>query len=303
MELRYLESFLAVADERHFGRAAARLHLSQPSLSQHLQRLERSMGVRLVDRGPHRVVLTAAGVAFEGEARRLLGQLRAAVDAAREADAGHHGCVRVGFNYPAGRRVLPRTLQRLAASYPGIKPVLAERRSGPQLAAVAAGELDVALVFGTPSNPGVASRLAFRTSLMALVADHHPLATRSAVSFAELGEHRCVLFQRVLSPASHDALVLGAQHAGVELDVADEVDDSIGTAMVVATGAVVGFASRERATEAAGLGLKAVALVDPEPVLDVSVAWSATAAAPATRPFLECVDAAGPFDESPIARC
>lgn len=299
MELRYLESFLAVAEERHFGRAAARLHLSQPSLSQHLQRLERSMGVRLVDRGPHRVELTAAGVVFQDEARRLLGRLQAAIDAAKEADAGHHGSVRVGFNYPAGRRVLPPTLRRLAQCYPRIRPVLAERRSGPQLSAVEAGELDVALIFGIPPDPSFASRLAFRTSLMALVADHHPLACRGEVSFAELCVHPCVLFRRELSPAPYDALMLSAQRAGVELDVADEVDDSIGTAMVVATGAVVGFASAERAREAAGMGLKAIALVDPEPTLDVSVVWSATAATPSARRFLECVEAVGPFHRRP----
>ncbi|MGP4016912.1 LysR family transcriptional regulator [Saccharopolyspora sp. 5N708] len=304
MELRYLESFLAVADERHFGRAAARLHLSQPSLSQHVQRLERAVGVRLVDRGPHRVQLTAAGAVFQQDARRLLGQLREAINAAKEADAGHHGTVRVGFNYPAGRRVLPATLSRLADSYPGLRPVLVEKRSGPQLAGVAAGELDVALVFGAPTDAAYASRLVFSTPLMALVATQHPLAARREVSFAELCEHRCLLFKRELSPACYDALVMAARHAGAELDVADEVDDSIGTAMVVATGSAVGFASAERATEAAGMGLKPIVLVEPEPIVDVCIVWSAGGAAPSTQRFLDCVAAAGPFTEpAAVGRC
>lgn len=295
MELRYLESFLAIADTLHFGRAAESLHISQPSLSQHLQRLESAVGARLVDRGPHRVALTGAGEVFRDEARRLLGELRAAAELAREVGNGHAGTVRVGFNYPAGRRVLPPTLDRLARVHPRLRPVLVEKRSGPQLGDLAAGKLDVALVFGAPGGSYFASRVLFRTSLMAVVAPGHPLAGREAVSFAELAEHPCILFDRELSPASYDALVESAHHAGAGLNVADEVDDSMATAMVVAAGAVVGFASASRAVAASGMGLRAVALVDPVPALDVCVVWPARDATPAARSFLACLEAAGPF--------
>lgn len=289
MELRYLESFLALAEELHFGRAAAKLHISQPSLSQHLQRLERSVGVRLVDRGPHHVTLTDAGQVFRGQARRLLGELREAVDMTREVGAGQVGTVRVGFNYPAGRRVLPPTLNLLARTHPRLRPVLVEKRSGPQLADLVAGDLDVALVFGTPTDPYYASRTVFRTSLMALVGSGHPLHGQREVPFAELAEHPCILFDRELSPASHDALTEAARRGGTELTVVDEVDDSMATAMVVATGTVVGFASAIRAEDTAGMGLWPIALVDPEPVLDVSVVWPARDATPVAHSFLSCL--------------
>ncbi len=289
MELRHVESFLAIADELHFGRAAARLHISQPSLSQHLQRLERSVGVRLVDRGPHQVRLTGAGEVFRSQARRLLDDLRDAVELTREVAAGHAGTVRVGFNYPAGRRVLPPTLNQLARTHPRLRPVLVEKRSGPQLTDLAAGELDVALVFGTPTEPYYASRTAFRTSLMALVGGSHPLSGRTEITFAELAGHPCILFDRDLSTAAYDALTEAARRGGTPLTVAGEVDDSMATAMVVATGTVVGFASALRAAEAAGMGLHAIALLDPEPVLDVSVVWPALAPTPAARSFLSCL--------------
>lgn len=295
MELRYLESFLAIAEELHFGRAAESLYISQPSLSQHLQRLESAVGVRLVDRGPHRVALTDAGEVFRDEARRLLGQLRDAVEMAREVGNGHTGTVRVGFNYPAGRRVLPPTLDRLARVHPRLRPVLVEKRSGPQLSDLASGKLDVALVFGPPGGSCFTSRVMFRTPLMALVAPGHSLAGREAVSFAELAEHPCILFNRELSPASYDALVQSALQGGARLNIADEVDDSMATAMVVATGAVVGFASAPRAVEASGMGLTAVALVDPVPALDVCVVWPARNATPTARSFLACLEAAVPF--------
>ena len=289
MELRHLESFLVLAEELHFGRAAARLHISQPSLSQHLQRLERAVGVRLVDRGPHHVTLTEAGEAFRGRARRLLGELADAVTVARHIDAGQAGTVRVGFNYPAGRRVLPPTLNLLARKHPRVRTVLAEQRSGPQLAGLAGGELDVALVFGTPTDPYYASRTAFRTSLVAVVGAAHPLHGRVSLSFTELADHPCILFDRDLSPASHDALTGAAGRAGTELAVVDEVDDSTATGMVVAAGSVVGFASATRAADSAGLGLWPIRLVDPEPVLDVSVVWPAHDAAPVAHSFLSCL--------------
>lgn len=295
MELRYLESFLAIADELHFGRAAEALHISQPSLSQHLQRLERSVGVRLVDRGSHHVTLTDAGEVFRVEAQRLLDQVETAVAMAREAGAGHAGTVRIGFNYPAGRRLLPPTLDRMARAYPRLRPVLVEKRSGPQLSDLAAGRLDVAMVFGAPADPCFASRVMFRTSLMGLVASSHPLSGRRSVSFAELAEHRCILFNRELSPASYDALVRAARQNGASLNVADEVDDSTATGLVIAAGSVVGFASAIRAVEASSMGLSAIALVEPEPILDVCVVWPAQEPAPAARAFLACLEAAGPF--------
>ncbi|MES9539566.1 LysR substrate-binding domain-containing protein [Actinomadura sp. NPDC000600] len=295
MELRHLESFLAIADELHFGRAAAALHISQPSLSQHLQRLERSMGVRLVDRGSHHVTLTEAGEVFRAEARRLLDQLRDAVEMTRKVGSGYAGTVRVGFNYPAGRRVLPLTLDRLAQAYPRLRPELVEKRSGPQLADLVAGRLDVALLFGVPEGPYFASRALFRTPLMALVAPGHPLFGRRSMPFRELAEHRSILFSRELSPASHDALSQAAKQSGIRLNVTDEVNDSMATAMVIATGTVVGFASATRAVETSAMGLSAVALVEPEPTLDVCAVWPARDSSPGARVFLACLEAAAPF--------
>ena len=118
---------------------------------------ERAVGVRLVNRGPHKVTLTGAGAVFQVEARRLLDELRDAVDMAREVGTGQAGTVRVGFNYPAGRRVLPPTLSGMARTHPRLRAIMFEQRSGPHLAHLAAGELDVALVFGEPAEPRFAS--------------------------------------------------------------------------------------------------------------------------------------------------
>lgn len=299
VELRYLWSFLAVAEELHFGRAAAARHMSQPALSQHVQRLERAVGARLVRRDSHVVELTEAGRVFRVEARRLLHQVDQALVMTREAGAGHSGTVRVGFNYPAGSRVLPATLARLGAEHPRLRTTLVEKRSGPQLEALDAGELDVGFVFGPPPDRRYDYRSVLRTPLMAVVGRGHPLAGRSAVSFAELSEHACILFDRALSPASFDVLMLAAHSSGHRLDVVEAVNDSTATAVVVATGAVVGFASAVRARDAESGGLCALSLVDPEPTLNVCVVWPTAHTTPTVTAFLDCLAAVGPFTTEP----
>ncbi|MBW0117350.1 LysR family transcriptional regulator, partial [Pseudonocardia abyssalis] len=153
MEFRHLVSFLAISEELHFGRAAARLHLTQPSLSQQLKRLERTLGVQLVARSSHDVRLTPAGRAFEPEARAIVAQMAKATNSVRELAAGRTGTVNVGYNFPAGQHILPATLARMHADLPDVSVALAERRTGPQLAALAEGAIDVALVYGRPVHP------------------------------------------------------------------------------------------------------------------------------------------------------
>lgn len=290
MDFRHLESFLVLAEELHFGRAAARLHLGQSSLSQQLQRLERRVGVELVERSSHHVRLTDAGQAFRVEARHILDRTSRAVSVAREVAAGRVGTLEVGFNCPAGVRALPRTLARLAAEHPGVTARLTERRSGPQLRAVEAGELDVALAYST-SDPGSAlcSRQLLRVPVVAVVSEDHELADRATVTFADLARQRCVLFRRELSPALHDAVLGGGQRAGTALTVVEEVDDTAATGIVLASRPLVGFASAVRATDALARGLRAVPLVDPVPTVELRAVWRADAG-PLVAAFLRCLD-------------
>ena len=225
MEFRHLESFLAIADELHFGRAAARLHLTQPSLSQQLQRLERSLGVELVARTSHEVRLTSAGRAFRKQAQVIVSQMEKAAHSAREAAAGRVGTVNVGYNFPAGQHVLPAVLGKMNTQYPDVTVALWEKRTGPQLAALADGELDVALVYGR----SVASRFRYRrllqVPLVAVVGQGHKWAGRPGVPFAELAHHPCILFDREQCPAMYDAIMGGAERSGIALNVAHVLDD------------------------------------------------------------------------------
>lgn len=308
MELRHVTAFLAIAEELHFGRAAARLHLAQPSLSQQLQRLERDLGVRLVDRTSHEVGLTPAGVAFEAEARTLTAQADRAAAAAREAAAGRSGRIDIGYNFLAGQDILPPVLTAMQSRFPHVATTLTEGRTGPQLAALSAGRIDVALVYGTPATSELQHRVLLRVPLVAVVGQEHRWAHRRQVPFGELAQEQCILFDREQCPAMYDAIFSSARRSGIALRVAQEVDDPVATSIAVCARPVVGFASAPRGRHISRVVGRAnpvpVPLHDPVPTIELSVVWRSGPTPPLVAAFLECVDAVGPFTEgiSPAAR-
>lgn len=289
VELRHLISFLAIADELHFGRAAAGLHLAQPSLSQHLRKLERSVGVELVARNSHEVQLTPAGVAFRDLARDIVAKADEAGRVARAAAAGKTGTLRIGYNFPAGARILPSALATLDARHPGVDVEMFEMRTGPQLAALADGKLDVAMVYGKPSATTMASRRLLRLPLVAVVGERHHWAGRRRVPFGDLAGESCVLFHRAQSAAMYDTILSAAQRSGIQLTIADEVDDPGATAILAAIKPVVGFASAARGTSGSAR-TTSVALYDPVPVLDLYAVW-AVGENPLVDAFVGCLPA------------
>lgn len=299
LELRYLTSFLAIAEELHFGRAATRLHLAQPSLSLQLQRLERQVGVELVNRTSREVKLTVAGRAFEIEAKRLLEQADHAVGVAREAAAGRSGSIAIGFNFDAGQRVLTPTLRRFNVGFPQVTTTLWEARSGPLLTALGNGKIDIVLSFAGPVMEPFRSHRLLTVPLALVLGQQHRWADRRQVPFRDLAHQRVLMFHRECSPAMHDTIFAAADRCGVSLTVSDHVDDTGATAIIVATRPVVAFASSARARVPAS-GLVAVQLTDPQPMVGVYAVWR-----PDPRPvvamFLRSLEDAGPFLESASA--
>ncbi|MEV0068515.1 LysR substrate-binding domain-containing protein [Amycolatopsis sp. NPDC050768] len=303
MEYRHVLAFLALADELHFGRAALKLHLTQPSLSQQLQRLERTLSVELVARTTHAVHLTRAGQAFEAEARELVRLVEQAGRSVREAAAGRSGTIRVGYNFPAAQHVLPSVMEKMQADHPEVAVVLEEKRTGPQLQALERGALDVALVYGRPATAKFRYRRLMRLSLVAVVRQRHKWAGRPGVPFAELAGQPCVLFERDLCPAMYDAIVRAADEAGIGLDVVHEIDHPATTEILVTARSLVGFASISRAmlagAVAGGARTVAVPLYDPVPAVDLYVVWRDDQDDRLRDSFLECLDAVGPFSSPP----
>jgi DNA-binding transcriptional LysR family regulator len=294
LEFRHVASFLVLAEELHFGRAAARLHMAQPSLSQQLQRLERQVGVQLVARTSHRVWLTPAGEAFQREARRLLNQVDLAVEAARQAGTGVRGRVRIGFNYPAGQQILTPTLAILRERHPEVTTSLVARHTLGQLAALRDDQIDVAFVYGTLQERGLRQRPILTLPVVGLCANRHPLASAGPVRWPQLAGYRCILPSRSTSPAMYDAVVAAARLNGVDLSTADTFDDGDAAAVMVASDDVVIFASRTRAESVASAGVTAVPLIDPVPQVTVHAVWRDEHRNPAVPIFLDALREAEP---------
>ena len=208
MELRQLRYFVAVAEELHFRRAAARLHISQPPLSQQIARLEDELGFTLLVRTRRRVELTPAGTAFLRDARSLLAELETAVSTARRVQRGEAGVLRVGFVGSALLSTVPGTVQRFRRGRPGVEIELRERSTTEQLRALQAGTMDVGLVrppIVADSDLRVEPVLRERT--IAALSDGHPLTALRRIPLRRLAAEPLVLFGREQAPGFHDLLI------------------------------------------------------------------------------------------------
>lgn len=238
MELRHLRYFLAVAEELHFTRAAKRLGIGQPPLSQQIQQLERELNTPLFRRLPRGVALTEAGLAFFLDAKAILAQVDRATRNVQRIGRGDQGAITVGminsapFN-PSVQRIIREFRQR----YRSVQLSLTEA-STPDLAkAVIAGTLDVA--FARPlitSNPGViVEALLDEDILIALPADH-PLARQRSLSVGALADEPFVLFPRVIGSGLYDEIIAACQRAGFSPRVEQQASQVTSIVNLVAAG-------------------------------------------------------------------
>jgi DNA-binding transcriptional LysR family regulator len=203
-----LRYFVTVADELHFGRAADRLHIAQPAVSRQIARLERELGVRLFDRSPQRVRLTAAGHRLLDAAREAL----AAADRVRVVAREQAGVMRIGMGTGQFTARLERGIDALREQAPAFDVVLVDLPLPARLNALRQGEIDLALARGVRSAPGVRVLPAWTESLFAVVSTRHPAAGGEVVGVAELaaGPFR--------TSQDHDQAVLTAlREAGIQV--------------------------------------------------------------------------------------
>ena len=207
MELRQLRYFIAVAEDLHFRRAAARLHISQPPLSQQIARLEDELGCRLLTRTRRRVELTPAGEAFLRDARAMLDELDVAVATVRRIETGQAGLLRVNFVGSALLSIVPGIIQRFRRGRPSVEIELRERSTLEQLRALNGGIVDVGLV-RPPIDPddGLATEVVMRERTVAAIPSDHPLAQRARIPLRRLATEPLVLFPREQAPGFHDLL-------------------------------------------------------------------------------------------------
>jgi DNA-binding transcriptional LysR family regulator len=204
MEVRQLRYFVAVSEELHFGRAAQREHIVQSALSQQIGRLEREMGVRLLDRDTHHVELTPAGSAFLSEARLVLMALERASTIARRA-AEEPAVLRVGTS--PGYQLPGRILGGVQGRHPDLEVHQIEATVSQQYGLLTAGELDVGVGYAIAAPDAVASQVFQRDAMGVVLGECHPLAHAEAVTVRQL-EPESLLFGRPGQTPEHDDLVV-----------------------------------------------------------------------------------------------
>lgn len=207
MELRQLKYFVAVAEERSFGRAARRLHMSQPPLSTQVKGLETELGVRLLDRSTRRVELTDSGRSFLVRARDILGAVEEAKAEARGAELGLRGRLEIGFVSSATLSLLPPALRLFRERFGGVELDLRELASVEQLEILYEGGIRVGLVRLPMQAPGIRLEPVLEEPLVVALPAGHSLEARKTLSLEEVAELPLIFFQRRLEPGSHDQIV------------------------------------------------------------------------------------------------
>jgi DNA-binding transcriptional LysR family regulator len=291
MELRHLRSFTVLAEERHFGRAAARLHIAQPALSQQIKQLERELGVSLFTRSTRRVEPTEAGLRFAEHARTVLGDVsRAEVDMAQLA-SGHAGRVSVGFIGTATYDVLPRVAREVRQQLPGVELELRGELLSPDLVSgLSDRTFDLALVRPDPLTSGDLTLRRLRTEqLVAVLPAHHPLAHRRRIDLSLLAGEAFVMHPSGHRSSMHEEVLRACAAAGFAPSTVTEVGETATLVVFVAAG--LGVALVPEPVRSLGLeGVAYVALTDP-PTVDLALATRAGDGSPAVRRVAEVVAA------------
>jgi DNA-binding transcriptional LysR family regulator len=234
---RLLRQFIAVAEELHFGRAAARLHMAQPPLSQAIKHLEELVGVQLLARSKHSVVLTPAGRAFLDDARELLAQGQRAIETARQASKGLTGRVTIGFSWSVSYELLPKILHDFRTKSPAIHVELRELVSVEQIASLHTGKIDLGIVRLPLSNAAdINMRVIEVERFVAVLPRDHPLATSRSLRLESLAEDTFIIFPQDRSPSLHAKFLMACDEAGFSPRIALEAWQIAGIVSLVAAG-------------------------------------------------------------------
>lgn len=211
MDFKHLRSFCVLAETLHFGRAAGRLHIVQPALSNHIKQLEQELSCRLFERSRHHVSLTSAGHHFLREAQQILQHVSDTIENTRHIATGTIGTLHIGFVSSAIPAVLAEAIRRFTKRSPHVEIELTEMSSGTQLAAIAEHNLDLGFVRMPIYHEHLQIRAIAREHFEAIMSDDHHLADQTRLNPADLNEETIFVLARDNAPGFHDAL-LGAFH-------------------------------------------------------------------------------------------
>lgn len=286
MELRHLRYFVALAEELHFGRAAERLHISQPPLSQQIAALEKEIGVSLLRRTSRTVQLTEPGKRFLEESRATLAQADNAVALARRAAAGEIGRLQVGFVPICG--VIPVAIRRFMRRFPEVRVTLRSMASAEQLEWVLQGRLDVGFVHFPIAARGLESESVESHALVVALPSRHRLSKERTIDWRLLDGEPFIGFPRASAPAAYDTLLGRLRDAGLIPNVVHETDSLLARLRMVGAGIGVALIPSYVAKfHRPGVTLRP--LVPPQPRAHIGMVHCPPHLTPAITRFMEVV--------------
>ncbi|HGN2728750.1 TPA: LysR substrate-binding domain-containing protein [Pseudomonas aeruginosa] len=291
MELRHLRYFIAVAEELHFGRAAERLGISQPPLSQQIQALEEEIGARLFERTNRRVELTDAGRLFLDESRQVLAQVDKAVLLARRAHLGELGELKIGFTSSAPfTSTIPSSIHAFRKAYPDVHLDLQEMSSRQVLKALLEESLQVGVIRPLALPDAVHWVELFREPLVAVLRADHPLAAGSedGLAIAALAEEPFVFFPRSYGTGLYDQVIALTRLAGFSPRIAQEASEAMTIIGLVSAGLGVSILPASfRRTRVDGVVYRT--LSDPEATTAVWLVRRQNEGSPLALSFIDLV--------------
>jgi DNA-binding transcriptional LysR family regulator len=282
LELRQLRYFIAVAEEKHFGRAALRLHMTQPPLSQTIQGLEQLLGTPLFVRTKRSVALTPAGIALLPEAQRLLQQAAALPDLARRAASGNAGLLTLSFISTADYSILPPLLLRFRERYPQVRIDLREATTDVQLDDLVLGKIDAGLLL-PPFPDKTRAQLDYLPLLSEPLLAAIPQGwltgknrsghrAGSALSLKALSDLPLIIFPRRISPAFHDTIIACFRDAGVTPHIGQEAIQMQTIIGLVSAGMGMALVPQS-VSNLKRPGVEYRSLGDAAPLIETGLAW------------------------------
>ena len=289
VEIQQLRYAVAVDEERHFGRAAERMHVAQQSVSEQIRRLERELGAPIFVRTSRRVALTSVGESFLPAARRALRAIDEAAKIARQVADGIGGQMRVGYAGELGHRLMRHTVPRLRQFNPPVEVKPEPMATPQQMIALAEQRLDLAFGWTPELTAECTALLVTRDPLVLAVAEDHPLAALPAVPPEKLSGWPLVLAPRAVNPRLYERTVSQLVSAGAAPTVQQEIEglDRMLPLVLAETAVAVTCATTGAANHTAGV--RYLPFTEPAPYVDHMLVWRAGDNRPAVKSFVAVV--------------
>ncbi|PXX60977.1 DNA-binding transcriptional LysR family regulator [Nocardia tenerifensis] len=285
-DLRRVRYFLAVAEHRHFGRAAQAVHITQPALSQQVKALEKELGVELLTRVGRGFALTQAGLALQAGAQQLLTAAADLERAVRARAAGTAGELKVAFTRSGSDTDISQRIRLFRKEFPDIEVSTITGWTAWNLDLLESGEVDVAFVRGDIAHPRVRTHLIGLQEAAVVVSKDHALAGKATVEIGDIVDEPIVLWPRHTGPQFYDELLGHIWGDGAPNLVAEEADAEQ-VLDLVSSGTGISVLDRKRATRIAHENIVVIPFGSNPPRIAIQLAWMRGADAPALTHFLE----------------